>query len=571
MVKPTMGLYGQDKLGGSCDSFDMEDSHSHSWPALDHLLHEDDTISLSGNSLSPSSSIMQTFYEDKERDVRIGINHFNRKPKKGINYLMDTQIIDEDDAEGVCKFLREEPGINKQKIGEYLGNLRNPLSMEVLQLFVRTIPMIGKEVDEALRHFQTFFRMPGEAQKIERIVEEFANVYVEANPGKISDTPDTILVLAFAIIMLNTDLHSPNVKRKMSKEQFIRNLRGTNDGEDIPSELLSAIFDRVEKKQFRTGPDNLDAIYKYEKQILGKVPWTTLALPHRQLRQVTTLYEIQHGGKKKEKPHHRVVFLFNDMMVVTKERGQAGQKGIHYYSYKNSYPLCDIKYQLFNNNYYKYGMRILNKISGEVLVVFHAKKEDIRKAFYTELRDCIEETCVMENERITDCEKTRQLMGFRRDADADTISLTLPRPGSNNKKKAPDSVSLVNEPGGLISHVALRRNNPLSSSLQDLNQAGGTFYGEIQKSTSMASFELTGSGSTSGISSDFSSSNGSMQNLTKRFGIFSSKRVKNAAQNSRKLTKSAGSLEEIQSMRRKTSTSSDKRKSEFFVTSPIAT
>ena len=56
----------------------MDDNYSHSWPALDQLSHGDDTTSLSGNSLSPSSSIMQTFYEDKEKDVRIGINHFNR-------------------------------------------------------------------------------------------------------------------------------------------------------------------------------------------------------------------------------------------------------------------------------------------------------------------------------------------------------------------------------------------------------------------------------------------------------------------------------------------------------------
>lgn len=63
-------------------------------------------------------------------------NHFQllfRKPKKGINYLIETEIIDEGDAESICKFLRDEPGINKQKIGEYLGNLRNPLSMDVLQ------------------------------------------------------------------------------------------------------------------------------------------------------------------------------------------------------------------------------------------------------------------------------------------------------------------------------------------------------------------------------------------------------------------------------------------------------
>lgn len=39
---------------------------------------------------------------------------------------------------------------------------------------------------------------------------------------------DTIFILAFAIIMLNTDLHSPNIKaeKKMRLEQFIKNLRG---------------------------------------------------------------------------------------------------------------------------------------------------------------------------------------------------------------------------------------------------------------------------------------------------------------------------------------------------------
>lgn len=63
------------------------------------------------------------------------------------------------------------------------------------------------------------------------VFKEFSTAYVDANPGKVSDNPDTILVVAFAIIMLNTDLHSPNVKRKMSKEQFTRNLRGMLDGD----------------------------------------------------------------------------------------------------------------------------------------------------------------------------------------------------------------------------------------------------------------------------------------------------------------------------------------------------
>lgn len=51
---------------------------------------------------------------------------------------------------------------------------------------------------------------------------------------------DTVFVLAFAIIMLNTDLHTPHLKqdRRMKMEDFIKNLRGIDDGADIDREIL---------------------------------------------------------------------------------------------------------------------------------------------------------------------------------------------------------------------------------------------------------------------------------------------------------------------------------------------
>lgn len=36
-------------------------------------------------------------------------------------------------------------------------------------------------IDMALRRFQTFFRMPGEAQKIEHLTRTFANHYLYSN------------------------------------------------------------------------------------------------------------------------------------------------------------------------------------------------------------------------------------------------------------------------------------------------------------------------------------------------------------------------------------------------------
>jgi hypothetical protein len=49
---------------------------------------------------------------------------------------------------------------------------------------------------------------------------------------------DTCYVLSFAIIMLNTSLHNPNVKDKTTVERFIAMNRGINDGGDLPEELL---------------------------------------------------------------------------------------------------------------------------------------------------------------------------------------------------------------------------------------------------------------------------------------------------------------------------------------------
>ena len=54
--------------------------------------------------------------------------------------------------------------------------------------------------------------------------------YCMCNPEVVQQfhNPDTIFILAFAIILLNTDMYSPNIKpdRKMMLEDFIRNLRG---------------------------------------------------------------------------------------------------------------------------------------------------------------------------------------------------------------------------------------------------------------------------------------------------------------------------------------------------------
>ena len=57
--------------------------------------------------------------------------------------------------------------------------------------------------------------------------------------------PDTAYVLSFALIMLNTDLHNPSVKHKMSREAFIKMNRGVSGGADVPSTTLAAMYNNI--------------------------------------------------------------------------------------------------------------------------------------------------------------------------------------------------------------------------------------------------------------------------------------------------------------------------------------
>lgn len=63
-------------------------------------------------------------------------------------------------------------------------------------------------------------------------MQAFAERYCQCNPDQVKNfkSPDTVFLLAFAIIMLNTDLHNSSIKpeRKMKLEEFIKNLRGTS-------------------------------------------------------------------------------------------------------------------------------------------------------------------------------------------------------------------------------------------------------------------------------------------------------------------------------------------------------
>lgn len=183
----------------------------------------------------------------------IGRKKFNMDPKKGIEYLIEQKVL-ENDPEDVAQFLYKGEGLNKTAIGDYLGE-RNDFNMDVLKAFVNLHEFSDTILVQALRQFLWSFRLPGEAQKIDRMMECFAERYCELNPGVFSNK-DTCYVLSFSIIMLNTSLHNPSVKDKPSVEQFITMNRGIDNGGDLPQDLLVSLYESIKKEPFKIPEDD---------------------------------------------------------------------------------------------------------------------------------------------------------------------------------------------------------------------------------------------------------------------------------------------------------------------------
>lgn len=69
----------------------------------------------------------------------------------------------------------------------------------------------GLSFDTAIRMYLESFRLPGEAQKINRIMETFGMHYHRQCPD-IFRNADAVYVLAYSVIILNTDQHNNQVR-----------------------------------------------------------------------------------------------------------------------------------------------------------------------------------------------------------------------------------------------------------------------------------------------------------------------------------------------------------------------
>lgn len=207
----------------------------------------------------------QALREKRKRKQAIikGASKFNEKPKTGLGYLEATGIItNATDPVEVAKFLKGTSRVSKSVLGDFLSKRGNEA---ILEAFLDQFDFSGKRVDDALRMMLEAFRLPGEAPLIATIVETFSARYCTGEfPEEIANK-DSVFILTYAIIILNTDQHNPNLKanKRMTFDDFTRNLRGQNDGKDFSRQFLQDIFDSIKSNEIIL-PDEHDNKHAFD-------------------------------------------------------------------------------------------------------------------------------------------------------------------------------------------------------------------------------------------------------------------------------------------------------------------
>jgi F-box protein 8 len=162
---------------------------------------------------------------------------FAADPHEGISYLVAMGVL-EDRAEAIAEFIHHTTLLDWRNLERFLRERQ-----DVLQVLVKLHGYDNMFLPDALRKFFSLIPAPNErGQHLETLLNLFSHQFIECNPS-LDLGSDTIFVVCYSLILLSVDLTSPHVKNKMSKREFIRNLRQATP--DVSSELLGHMYDNI--------------------------------------------------------------------------------------------------------------------------------------------------------------------------------------------------------------------------------------------------------------------------------------------------------------------------------------
>ena len=238
------------------------------------------------NSIITKMEEFSEYWEKKLKLIKEGnlkelIKHFSKEynlvPLKK-NDKFDTLILEnqqkyEELAKTVALLIRYSNYVNIENLFEIMAE-NNPFSNLILKEYSKTYNFKGYNIIKAMNLFMSTFRLMGESYNIYNFICAFGSKYYEDNKDiyeknklnkekeKDKDKDKNIIEISFksdeevtsfaySIMILNTDLHNPNVINKMTVEEFIKNNKSSGLFTDVPEEYFKEIYQEIHENELK--------------------------------------------------------------------------------------------------------------------------------------------------------------------------------------------------------------------------------------------------------------------------------------------------------------------------------
>ncbi|KNH08612.1 hypothetical protein XU18_0898 [Perkinsela sp. CCAP 1560/4] len=242
----------------------------------------------------------------------------------------------------IAQHLLNVNGLVPDLLGEFLSQPESQLVTDILHTICNALPTAGElghegivdttgplaeassqslaaslllDIEQSFRAFLRSFPLPKEGQKIERLIEPFCvswhkkasrlytGVVKSVKFGDYFPNSDAIYLLAFAMLMLNTELHNRvlnHTQRKSAESQtkaqsqdsqsfiqFYGQIQGVDGLKDFTQEELFQLYCRIERKEFQS----------WKEVIIGKSGDKTENAPDSACRIPSYLVGLQHDRR----------------------------------------------------------------------------------------------------------------------------------------------------------------------------------------------------------------------------------------------------------------------------------
>ena len=162
--------------------------------------------------------------------------------------------------------------------------------------------------------------------------------------------------------------------------------------------------------------------------------------------------------------HQREVFLFNDLLVITKIHSR--KKNSVTYTFRQSFLLAGMIVSIFESPFYPYGIQMAQKWDRKIVLTLNARNEHDRSKFVEDLKESIAEMDEMEALRLeSELEKQRLSMADNRDSGITEESSTASDILMRSSSGVTGSASTSNGSGVVM------RKSAINNSLLDLTDA----------------------------------------------------------------------------------------------------